>query len=112
MLHGISLKSNEPIYVKQFKILDAHQDEEANHVKQWVELGVVQPTRSKYNSPIFIVSKKDGGIRIVQDLRKLNASSHEDSIHSMKDITECIGEIGRANSTLCSTIDLTSGFWQ
>jgi hypothetical protein len=30
----------------------------------------------------------------------------------MKEITECIGNIGRANSSIFSTLDLTSGFWQ
>jgi len=30
----------------------------------------------------------------------------------MKEITECIGDTGRANSTIFSTLDLTSGFWQ
>ena len=78
MLHDISLKSNEPIYIKQFKIPDAHQDKVANHVKQWLNPRVVQPTRSKFNSPIFVVSKHYGGLRIVQDLRKLNAQSLED----------------------------------
>jgi hypothetical protein len=28
----------------------------------------------------------------------------------MKEITECIGDIGRANSTIFMTLDLTSGF--
>ncbi len=30
----------------------------------------------------------------------------------MKDVGECIGEIGRAGSHIFSTMDLTSGFWQ
>jgi hypothetical protein len=30
----------------------------------------------------------------------------------MKEITECIGDIGRANSNIFTTLDLTSGFWQ
>jgi hypothetical protein len=30
----------------------------------------------------------------------------------MKEITECIGNIGRANSRIFFTFDLTSGFWQ
>jgi hypothetical protein len=30
----------------------------------------------------------------------------------MKEITECIRDIGCANYTIFSTLDLTSGFWQ
>jgi hypothetical protein len=66
-----------------------------------------------YNSPIFCVPKKTGqGLRIVQDFRELNKHSHIDK-YSMKEINECIGDIGRAaNSTIFTTLDLTSGFWQ
>lgn len=111
LMHDVSLKSEEPVYVKQFKIPDAHREQVEKHVAEWLKLGVVQPARSKFNSPIFVVAKKNGGLRLVQDFRALNAQTHTDK-YSMKDVSECIGEIGRSGSTIFSTIDLTSGFWQ
>ncbi len=111
LMHDISLKSEEPVYAKQFKIQDAHREKVKKHVTDWLKLGVVQPTRSKFNSPIFVVAKKNVGLRLVQDFRALNAQTHTDK-YSMKDVSECIGKIGRAGNTIFSTIDLTSGFWQ
>ncbi len=55
--------------------------------------------------------KKDGTVRLVQDFRALNNESYTDK-YSMKDVSECIGEIGRSGSTIFITIDLTAGFWQ
>jgi hypothetical protein len=54
---------------------------------------------------------KDSTIRLVQDFRALNNESYTDK-YSMKDVSECIGKIGRSGSTIFSTIDLTAGFWQ
>ena len=105
-MHEIPLKTTEPIYVKQFRIPEAHREEVEKHVAEWLKLA-----RSKYNSPLFAVMKKNGGIRLVQDFRALNAQSHVDK-YSMKDVCECIGEIGRSGSTLFTTINLTAGFWQ
>jgi hypothetical protein len=111
LMHEITLKNEEPIYVKQFKIPEAHRTEVEKHVAEWLKLGIIQPTRSKFNSPLFVVGKKDGGVRLVQDFRALNTQTLTDK-YSMKDISECIGDIGREGSTIFSTIDLTSGFWQ
>ncbi len=111
LLHDIELRDKEPAYVQQFKIPDAHRDELHRNVAEWLKLGVVQPCRSKFNSPLFCVSKKNGGLRIVQDFRALNAKTLEDK-YSMKDINECINEIGNSGSSLFTTIDLTAGFWQ
>ncbi len=75
------------------------------------QLGVVKRKNSLYNPPLFCVPKKQGqGLRIVQDFSELNNHSYIDK-YSMKEITECIGAIGRANSTIFSTLDLTSGLW-
>jgi hypothetical protein len=110
--HKIYLKDNNPVYRKQFKIPEAHQTFIEATLDEWLKLGVVKRTNSLYNSPLFCVPKKQGqGLRIVQDFRELNNHSHIDK-YSMKEITECIGDIGRANSTIFSTLDLTSGFWQ
>jgi len=111
-VHKIHLKDNNPVYRKQFKIPEAHTDFIEQTVEEWLKLGVVRRANSLYNSPIFCVPKKEGrGLRIVQDFRGLNEKTHVDK-YSMKEITECIGDIGRANSTIFSTLDLTSGFWQ
>ena len=110
--HKIYLKDNAPVYRKQFKIPEAHQNFIEQSLDEWLKLGVVKRANSLYNSPIFCVPKKQGqGLRVVQDFRELNNHSHIDK-YSMKEITECIGDIGRANSTIFSTLDLTSGFWQ
>jgi hypothetical protein len=93
LMHEIALKTSEPIYVKQFKIPDEHRQEVERHVLEWLKLGVIQPARSRYNSPIFAVMKKDGGVRLVQDFRALNNQSYTDK-YSMKDVSECIGKIG------------------
>jgi hypothetical protein len=57
--------------------------------------------------PPFCASKKQGqGLQIVQDFQELNQNSHIDK-YSMKEITECIGDIGQANFKIFSTLDLT-----
>ena len=109
--HTIRLKNNDPIYRKQFRIPEAHREALHRQIDDWLKIGIIEPCFSRYNSPIFIVPKKDGTFRFVLDYRTLNDNSLDDR-YTMKDVGECIGEIGRAGSTIFSTMDLTSGFWQ
>ncbi len=102
----------DPVYQKQFKIPEAHHQFIKQILDEWLKLGVVKRSNSLYNSPIFCVPKKQGqGLCIVQDCRELNQNSHIDK-YSMTEITECMGNIGRANSTIFTTLDLTLGFLQ
>jgi hypothetical protein len=110
-LHKLFMKMEEPVYVKQFKIPEAHHQYLQDQVREWLWLGIIQPSQSHYNSPVFHSEKKDGTKRVVQDFQSLNANIYVDK-YSMQDMQECISEIGRAGSTIFTTLDFTSGFWQ
>jgi hypothetical protein len=85
--HKIHLKMQDPVYRKQFKIPEAHQQFMELTLDEWLKLGAVKRSNSLYNSPIFCVPKKQGqGLRIIQDFRELNQNSHIDK-YSMKEIT-------------------------
>ncbi len=110
--HRIHLKDNQPIFWKQFNLPEAHTQFIEQSLEEWLKLGKVRQSNSSYNSPIFCIPKKqDQGLQIVQDIGLLNQHSHIDK-YSMKEISECIGDIGRANSSIFTTLNLTSGFWQ
>jgi transposase InsO family protein len=109
--HSVQLKDEEPVYVKQFRIPDTHRSVLVEHLNNWLKLGVVSPSKSHYNSPIFCVPKKDGTLRPVLDFRAINEKSFVDK-YSQREVQDCIDEIGRAQSTIFSSLDLTAGFWQ
>ena len=111
IMHTVRLKGAQPVHMKQFRLPWSTLDVVNNHVTELLKCGVVQPSRSPYNSPIFCVPKKSGELRVVQDMRALNAASYEDK-YAIREISECIDEIGRSHSRVFSTLDLTSGFWQ
>ena len=59
--HTIHLSDKHPVYHRQFPIPLDHQDTILENVEKWLQLGIVEPARSPYNSPIFCVRKKGGG---------------------------------------------------
>jgi hypothetical protein len=62
LCHEISLKTKEPVYVKQLKIPNTHQQRVEKHVAEWLKLGVIKLTKSPLNSHIFAIAKKNGCI--------------------------------------------------
>ncbi len=71
-----------------------------------LKLGVIEPSRSPWSSPIILVPKPDGTLRFCNDYRRLNEVSQFDG-YPMPRVNELLDRSGRI-----STLDLTKGYWQ
>jgi hypothetical protein len=109
--HSIRMRDTEPVFTKQFPLRPEDYAKIKEDVANWVRIGVVEPANSPYNSPIFTVRKKSGGLRCVLDYRKVNAASLPDR-YSIRAVDECIREVGYSGAKVFSTMDLQCGFWQ
>jgi hypothetical protein len=106
--HKINIENNQPIFIKQFCTPDAHQEVILEHINEWQNKKVFEECSSPYNSPVFCVPKKRGGLRIVQDCREINKNLYEYT-YAIKDVQECIDSIGKSDSSIFSTLDMASG---
>ncbi len=72
--------------------------------------GVIQESHSPCNSPLFLVSKKNGSYRHVIDFRKVNALTVPDH-YPLPILSDLLQSLGDPN-TVFSAIDFISGFWE
>lgn len=73
------------------------------------ELGVIEPSLSEWCSPVVIVPKKDGSLRVCIDFCKLNAQSKIDA-YPMPQVDDLLKTIGKAK--YITMLDLCKGYWQ
>jgi transposase InsO family protein len=110
--HKINMKTEDPIHVRQFRIPLEHRQTIYDWVDELLAKGAIEVSRSCFNTPIFLVPKPHGhGMRAVLDFRQVNNASVPDR-YTIREVRDCVDEIGMSGSDVFSTIDLTSGFWQ
>lgn len=112
--HTIRTTDETPVYSKSYRYPEIYKAEVQNQIKKMLDNDIIQPSNSPYNSPIWIVPKKDDAsgkkkFRIVIDYRLLNQKTIDDK-YDLPNIEEILSKLG--NCKYFTTLDLTSGFHQ
>lgn len=112
--HKIPTTDENPIRVKQYRYPQIHKREIDQQMKELLSSGIVEPSSSPYNSPLWIVPKKPDANgtkrwRMVIDYRALNEKSIADA-YPLPNILEILDQLGSAK--YFSVFDLASGFHQ
>ncbi len=109
--HHIALQPDaQPSYVPSYRLPHSQRQVVQQKVDELLDEGVIQESYSPWNSPLFLVGKKDGTYRPVIDFRRVNALTVPDH-YPLPVLSDLLQSIGPSNSVF-STIDLLSGFWQ
>ena len=107
--HDIPLVDTRPFRLPYRRIPPSQWQDVRKLLMEMEATGVIRPSKSPYASPVVIVTKKDGSIRLCIDYRKLNSCSTRDAF-PLPRIEEALEALGQAK--YFSTLDLTSGYWQ
>ena len=108
--HDIELiPGSMPIRQKRRPVPPHYMKEFETSIRQMEDAGLIESSSSPWSSPIHIVRKDGGGIRITQDYKKLNAITVKDA-YPLPNINNML--IRLSNARIFSKIDLTRGYWQ
>ncbi len=107
--HSISVTCDTPLWTPSYSIPLSYQEPFRVEIQNMLDMGVIEPSISKWSSPPLPVKKKDGGIRIVIDFRKLNSVTVREPF-TMPSIDYIISHLGSAS--FLSKLDLLKGFYQ
>lgn len=110
----IRTNNDSPVYSKSYPYPQGLKSEIERQINKLLEDGIIRPSKSPYNSPIWIVPKKSDAsntkkYRMVIDFRKLNTKTISDR-YPIPDTSTVLANLGK--SRYFTTIDLASGFHQ
>lgn len=107
--HHIRLTEDNPFRERSRRLAPADIEDVRQHLGKLKEAGIIADSRSPYASPIVVVLKKNGQIRMCVDYRTLNRHTIPDqyTVPRIEDALACLN-----GSQWFSVLDLRSGYYQ
>lgn len=107
--HRIELESNEPFKERTRRVSPADFNDLKRHLQDLLATGVIEESHSPYASPVVLVRKKNGELRMVVDYRRLNNLTKKDA-YPLPRIEETFTLL--SGSKWFTVLDLKSGYYQ
>ena len=108
--HTISVTDDTPSYRPPYCIPEKMREPVEKELKFMLEQGIIQyDSETTYNSPLIVVKKKDGGVRLVNDFIELNKKT-VDQKYPMTNASELLSRV--AGAKYLTRIDLNRFFFQ
>uniref|UniRef100_A0A803JJR6 Gypsy retrotransposon integrase-like protein 1 n=1 Tax=Xenopus tropicalis TaxID=8364 RepID=A0A803JJR6_XENTR len=107
--HHIRLKEDRPFRERSRRVAPGDLEDLRKHLEDLKAAGIIKESRSPYASPIVVVRKKNGSIRMCVDYRTLNQRTIPDQYTTprIEDALNCL-----VGSKWFSVLDLRSGYYQ
>lgn len=107
--HSIRTTEDTPFRERSRRLAPADIEGVRQHLAKLKEAGIISESRSPYASPIVVVRKKNGRIRMCVDFRTLNRRTVPDqyTVPKIEDALACL-----SGSKWFSVLDLRSGYYQ
>lgn len=107
--HHIRLHDQTPFKERSRPIHPSDREAVKQHLRELLDAGIIRESESPFASPVVVVKKKNGKIRLCIDFRKLNNRTIKDA-YALPNIEEIFSALSGAR--WFSVMDLKSGYYQ
>lgn len=108
-VHEIRLSDSTPFRERSRRLAPKDLEDVRKHLLGLQKCGIISESKSPYASPIVVVRKKSGSVRMCVDYRTLNRRTIPDqyTVPKIEDALHCL-----SGSKWFSVLDLRSGYYQ
>lgn len=107
-VHRIHLSDTKPFRLPYRRLSPSHYEKLREALDVMEEREIIRKSTSEYASPLVLVWKKNGDLRLCTDFRWLNARTVKDA-HPLPHQADALAALG--GNAFFSTMDLTSGYY-
>lgn len=109
LCHDVDVKGAPPIRQPPYRLNAEKREVLRQEVQRLLEQGLIEPSLSPWASPVVMVPKSNGKVRMCVDYRKVNAVTVPDSF-PLPRMDDIIDDLGQARYV--SKFDLLQGYYQ